>query len=370
MGDEKFLGNNWRNGGNADDFYTHYWNQVSLSNSGKWGVAERSRDNFNWFLVDRAYDFTRQHSIPLKWHTVIWAEQQPSWIESLSGEEQLAEVEEWIEAFAQRYPLVEMVDVVNESLGTRPSYYEALGGNGETGWDWVIWSFSKVREYLPNAELHINGTKILRNDEKTTRFLNLIHLLQEQNLVDGIGVQAHFLEVEDDQTVLRNLDRLAETGLPIYITELDLTFSDDEAQLNRMKELFPIFWEHPSVKGVTFWGYKEGFIWKENAYLLRSTQEPRPAFVWLKTYLTQGDPFHSTVIHDDGWFYSPWLGLANAAYSPWIYTLDAGWVFIKPDQADSLFLYHPNDSWLWCAIDTWPFGWSYGANSWINILDE
>jgi endo-1,4-beta-xylanase len=52
------------------------------------------------------------------------------------------------------------------------------------------------------------------------------------------------------------LDRLATTGLPIYISELDINFSDDDAQLNRFKTLFPMLWHHPAVKGITFWGYK------------------------------------------------------------------------------------------------------------------
>lgn len=55
-----------------------------------------------------------------------------------------------------------------------------------------------------------------------------------------------------------NLNALQATGLPIYISELDLNFADDTQQLNRFKSLVPLLYEHPAVKGVTFWGYVRG----------------------------------------------------------------------------------------------------------------
>ena len=75
--------------------------------------------------------------------------------------------------------------------------------------------------------------------------------------MDGIGVQLHAFEDVDDDVIRSILDRLATTGLPIYISELDINISDDVAQLNRFKTLFPMLWQHLTVKGITLWGYKE-----------------------------------------------------------------------------------------------------------------
>ncbi len=64
----------------------------------------------------------------------------------------------------QRYPEIDMIDVVNEPLNGhnppdggsgRANYKNALGGNGATGWDWVIRAFTLARQYLPNAKLII-----------------------------------------------------------------------------------------------------------------------------------------------------------------------------------------------------------------------
>ena len=92
-------------------------------------------------------------------------------------------------------------------------------------------------------------------------------------------------EKVSDGEIRSTLDRLATTGLPIYISELDINFSNDDAQLNRFKTLFPLLWHHPAVKGITFWGYKEHHIWRRQAYLLRGDGTERPALTWLRQYL-------------------------------------------------------------------------------------
>ncbi|HKE95360.1 MAG TPA: carbohydrate binding domain-containing protein, partial [Povalibacter sp.] len=100
--------------------------------------------------------------------------------------------------------------------------------------------------------------------------------------------QAHFLERAEIPVVKANLDKLAATGLPIYISELDLNFADDARQANAMRDLFKVFWDHPSVAGVTHWGYRQGATWRTNAYLLRSDGTTRPAFDWINCYIAGG----------------------------------------------------------------------------------
>ena len=46
-------------------------------------------------------------------------------------------------------------------------------------------------------------------------------------------------------------------GLPIHITELDIPGNDDPVQLANYQRIFPVFWEHPAVAGITLWGYHQ-----------------------------------------------------------------------------------------------------------------
>ncbi len=92
-----------------------------------------------------------------------------------------------------------------------------------------------------------------------------------------------------------NLDRLAATGLPLHITELDVPGIDDEVQLANYKRIFPVFWEHPAVAGITLWGYGQNTHWRRASgdWLMwggASAGAQRPALTWLVSYVSNNLP--------------------------------------------------------------------------------
>jgi endo-1,4-beta-xylanase len=52
----------------------------------------------------------------------------------------------------------------------------------------------------------------------TNSYLTIINLLKSRNLLDGIGIQGHSLEGAGSIIIKQNLDLLAATGLPIYVS--------------------------------------------------------------------------------------------------------------------------------------------------------
>lgn len=288
----KFLGNIFGSANEPREF-SKYWNQVTPENAGKWGEVERTRDVYRWSTLDSIYNYAKSKGFPFKMHTLVWGQQQPGWINSLPREEQREEVEEWIREVGKRYPNIDFVDVVNEPIHAPPSYKDAIGGDNGlygTGWDWVVWAFEKAREYLPNAKLLINEYGIEWGGSDLNKYITIINILKQRGLIDGIGVQGHGLENISPNTLKSSLDRLAQTGLPIYISEYDVDIADDNQQLNVYKTQFPIFWEHPSVLGVTLWGYVQGQTWRPDSYLLRSDGTERPALTWLMQYVRGTTP--------------------------------------------------------------------------------
>jgi endo-1,4-beta-xylanase len=298
-GKSKFLGCAW----NYDQapYFASYWNQLSPENAGKWGSVEYTRDIMNWTVMDSAYRVTRKYHIPIKVHTLIWGAQQPPWIGALDSASQRQEIEEWFSALANRYDTIEYIDVVNEPIHNAPNgmipwgtttpnvnYAKALGGAGATGWDWVIASFRLARQYFPESKLIINEYSVINSTTTTQNYIGIINLLKAENLIDGIGEQAHAFTTYgvSASTLKNNLDLLAATGLPIYLTEVDIDGPTDLAQLQEMQRVFPIFWEHPSVKGITFWGYRYG-LWRQEqgANLITNDDTERPAMTWLKAYV-------------------------------------------------------------------------------------
>lgn len=273
--------------------FTNYWNLVVPSNAGKWGSVEGTRDVMNWTNLDAAYRLAKDNGFPFRFHVLIWGNQQPAWIETLPPAEQLEEIKEWFAAVAQRYPDIDMLEVVNEPLHDPPgtagngggNYVNALGGNGATGWDWVINAFKLAREYFPNTRLMLNDYSVENSVASATSYRNIITLLQQRQLIDAIGIQGHsFSTRPTSSAVLRSsLDVLAATGLPLYITELDVNGTEDDTQLSEYQRIFPIFWEHPAVKGVSHFGWLPGA--DAEAYLAYANGAERPALVWLKDYV-------------------------------------------------------------------------------------
>src|SRR5690606_40454725 len=47
----------------------------------------------------------------------------------------------------------------------------------------------------------------------------------------------------------------------------------------------PVFWNHPSVVGVTYWGYVVGQTWRNGTGLIQSNGTERPALTWLVDYV-------------------------------------------------------------------------------------
>jgi GH35 family endo-1,4-beta-xylanase len=274
-----FVGNITTNGSVRSDF-VQYWNQITPENEGKWGSVEATRDVYNWSGLDQAYNYAQQHNIPFKQHTFIWGNQAPGWINSLSASEQAAEIEEWIRDFCARYPNTKIIDVVNEAT---PGHAPAGFAQNAFGSNWIIRSFQLARQYCPNAILVLNDYNVLSWD--TDKFIQMATPAVNAGVVDALGEQAHGLEGQSLSSLQSKLNQVAALGLPIYITEYDVARTNDQEQLQILQAQFPLFYNHPSVAGITFWGYVVGSTWVNGSGLIQSNGTPRPAMTWLMNYL-------------------------------------------------------------------------------------
>lgn len=298
-GQQKFLGSAY-SAAQAKDF-DRYWNKLTPENAGKWGSVEPVRGQFDWAPLDDAYRFAKSHGMLFHLHVLVWGRQQPKWMLHLPPEQQRKEIEKWMDAAAARYPGADFVEVVNEPLHHPPStrykdggnYLKALGGRGATGWDWVITAFRMARVRFPHAKLLMNDYGILNSAKATARYRSIVELLQREHLIDGIGVQAHAFVTHGvpAATLQANLDTLAATGVPVYVTEMDIDGRNDAVQLREYQRVFPIFWNDSAVKGITLWGFRPG-LWrdKEGAYLIRKDGSERPALAWLRDYVRAKRP--------------------------------------------------------------------------------
>ena len=304
----KYLWNVVRNSG-VEPSFTNYWNGVTSGNGGKWQTVERNRDMMNWEKADEAYNLAKNNHLPYRYHTLAWGSQYPDWIKTLEPTEFQSEMEEFIQAVAGRFPYIDQIDVINEALPGHQEdtkyFIDGLGGAGESGYDWAVWLFKKARQFFPNSKLVLNDFAMVNSASNIRKQMELLKVLRDSALVDGFGAQAHTFNLDNMQAdaLKQNLDLMATTGVPIYITEMDMQGknTDEASQLTSYQNLFPVLWEHPNVVGITLWGYIFGDMWKPDAGLVFENGTERSCMTWLKNYMDQqpnlGYPFGSVEVN-------------------------------------------------------------------------
>jgi len=285
---KRFIGNTSPKNKDIPADFAKLWQEVSMDANSKWGfVQPNSADQWVWEPVDKVYQYAKDNNIIFKQHNFFWKVEQPSWVNDSNI---MTVGPKWVEAFCKRYPDVPMIDVVNEPLVNHnpPPYTKGMGGTGSTGYDWVITAFKWARQYCPNAILIINEYNIIEWDDDHNAFVAMLtKLLAAGAEIDAIGAQGHDVYKIGAAKAKTYLDKLATFNLPIYITEFEVDQADDAKQKTYMEEAITMFWDYPSIKGITHWGYVKGMMWsmRPNGWLVDTSGKFRPAMTWLQDFM-------------------------------------------------------------------------------------
>ena len=291
---DKFLGNittGWPGNMDTDGFiFSEYWNQVTHENATKWQCVEGTRGKYDWRAADVAADYAKKHGFPFKFHTLVWGSQYPEWMNNLSTEKQYEAIEQWMDEAKKHYPDLPMIDVVNEAVsGHAPAPYKAaLGGDGKTGYDWIIKAFEMAHERWPDAILIYNDYNTFQWN--TDQFIALVKTIRDAGApIDAYGCQSHDLGGCSASTLKASMKKIQDAlKMPMYITEYDIASQSDNDQLRDYKAQIPLLWEADYCAGVTLWGWIYGKTWTDNGKgysgIIKDKKE-RPALEWLREYM-------------------------------------------------------------------------------------
>lgn len=247
---------------------------------------------------DLCADYCKQSGILPKLHCLFYDKFIPDWL-PLSDEKQMRRLyEKRFSEIAERYSgRMYEFEVTNETLcapgWNKKSVLSDKRGN-------IEWAFELARKYFKNDKLVINEgnpiPSIIHDGYTAKYFLQLEMLLEKGTPIDKIGLQHHIFsgaslpagsEADDKDIksdakrmmnfsgILNSLDKLAEFGLPLEITEITLPTlgvgdEAEELQAAILEILYKIWFSHPNMESVAYWNtvdytaYIGDGSWNEN----------------------------------------------------------------------------------------------------------
>jgi endo-1,4-beta-xylanase len=182
---------------------------------------------FDYGRADAIADFAARHGLRLHAHTLIWYAQEPDAFLRVDGAgKPFADAyRNYILAVAGRYRgRVAGWDVVNEAVLDDGSGYRDCLWRKNLGMDYVRLAFLAAREAEPAAPLFLNDYNLETTPAKRAAFLRLAEdLLKRGAPLGGLGTQTHVEASTQPGAIRAAIRDLASLGLPIHVSELDVS---------------------------------------------------------------------------------------------------------------------------------------------------
>ncbi|MCL6592050.1 MAG: endo-1,4-beta-xylanase, partial [Firmicutes bacterium] len=189
-------------------------------------------------------------------------------------------------------------DVVNEAFNEDGSYRASFWYN-KLGKSFIENAFIRARAADPGAKLIYNDYNLEATGSKSNAAYNMLKDFKSRGIpVDGIGFQMH-LDIQygfNYNDFASNMQRFADLGLEIYITEMDVRVSSNpssaelQTQADYYKGVIQKCMAQPAVKAIQFWGFTDKYSWvpgtfpgRGAALLFDSNYNPKPAYYAAQT---------------------------------------------------------------------------------------
>ena len=238
------------------------FNYAVHGNDLKWWDCEREPGKVDYSMADSMWEICNKMNIPMRGHCIFWEKEEfiQPWVKSLNNDELRAAIKRRAISVTEHFKgRIEEFDLNNEMI--HGDFYRRRLGYG------IINEMALMAKAgNPNARLTVNDYGILDIGYNIDAYkLQIKNLLATGVPIEGIGCQAHasapFAVITPPEVVQRNLNELAEFKLPIKITECNFIFDDEKTRTEQLQKLFPIYFAHPSIEAILFWGFWEGSHW-------------------------------------------------------------------------------------------------------------
>jgi endo-1,4-beta-xylanase len=287
--------------GSYGDIAGGQFGSLTPGNAMKWGSVEPTQGTFNWAEADQIVAFAQAHSQQVRGHTLVWHSQNPSWLTngSWTSAELSQLMNDHLALEVGRYKgRLATWDVVNEAFNEDGTYRQTLWYNG-LGADYIAQALTAARAADPAAKLYINDYNVEGVNAKSTALYNLVRDLKARGVpIDGVGLQAHLILGQVPSTLQQNIQRFADLGVDVAITELDIRMQlpATEAKLAQQRTEYETVVKAcvavTRCTGVTVWGFTDSDSWIPDTFPGQGAATPydenyapKPAYYGIVTAL-------------------------------------------------------------------------------------
>ncbi|GIF51403.1 beta-xylanase [Asanoa ferruginea] len=254
------------------------FNSVTPENEMKWDATEPQQGNFSFGNADRIVNHARSHGMLVRGHTLLWHSQQPGWAQNLSGSALRNAMNNHVTQVATYYRgKIHTWDVVNEAFADGGSGGRRDSNLQRTGNDWIEVAFRLARSADPNAKLCYNDYNTDGINAKSTGIYNMVRDFKSRGVpIDCVGFQSH-LTNSAPSDYQANLQRFADLGVDVQITELDISGS---SQANAYAAVTRACMAVSRCNGITVWGIRDSDSWRtgQNPLLFDGSGNKKAAY--------------------------------------------------------------------------------------------
>ncbi|GGZ91684.1 endo-1,4-beta-xylanase [Streptomyces echinoruber] len=256
---------------------------VTPENEMKWDATESTRGTFTFGAADQIVSHAQAHSMKIRGHTLVWHSQLPSWVSGLSASDLRTAMNNHITQVMQHYKgKIYAWDVVNEAFqdggsgARRSSPFQDKLGNG-----FIEEAFRTARSVDPNAKLCYNDYNTDGINAKSNAVYNMVKDFKSRGVpIDCVGFQSHFNSASPVPSDYQaNLQRFADLGVDVQITELDIEGSGT-AQATNYANVVKACLAVSRCTGITVWGITDKYSWRSSGtpLLFDSNYTKKPAY--------------------------------------------------------------------------------------------
>lgn len=268
---------------------------LTPESSMKWVAINPLPGQFEFADMDNLLNFALQHGMQVRGHPLVWHRSLPDWVEQTNAADRVIHMREFITRVMERYSdSIDYWDVVNEPIADDGSLRDSLWLEA-MGEQYIDAAFLQARELDPTSVLVLNEFDIGFAGPKFDGLLSLLDRLNEREVpVDAVGFQLHvFSSFDQFDELAANMAAVAERGLDIHVTELDVAIVDgdsDQIQAEVYAGIVDTCLAQPRCTVLQTWGFTDRYSFRTNQtplYLDRNYSD-KPAYQALQEALGGG----------------------------------------------------------------------------------